>query len=142
MTGIEKMTVRNSKMKIDTTVKEMWIGILIWGILCELVMIWFVKDKAGCSLGLLIGCVLALAGVFHMWSVLDKALELGDGAQKFMTAKSLIRYAVFVVCFGVIMVTKWANPLTAFLGLMGIKMAAYLQPVIHRILTRGQKNLS
>lgn len=119
---------------IDATVKEMWLGIGIWGVVCELVMIWFVKDKAGCSLGVLIGCLLAWAGVWHMWKVLDRALDLGDGAQKYLTVRSWIRYGVFVAVFGVLMITGWANPLTAFLGLMGMKVAAYLQPVVHKFI--------
>lgn len=119
---------------IDSTVKEMWLGIGIWGIVCELVMVWFVKDKAGCSLGVLIGCLLAWAGVWHMWKVLDRALDLGDGAQKYLTVRSWIRYGVFVAVFGVLMITGWANPLTAFLGLMGMKVAAYLQPVVHKFI--------
>ena len=119
--------------KADTTVKEMWIGTAVWGSVCELVMIWFVKDRLYCSLGLLIGCILAAAGIYHMWRTIDRALDLGDGAQKFMTARSWMRYVLFIVVFAVLMVTDAASPLTAFLGLMGMKMSAYLQPIVHRI---------
>jgi len=51
--------------KADTTVKEMWIGIAVWGVVCELATVWLVKDRFGCALGLLIGCILAAAGVYH-----------------------------------------------------------------------------
>ena len=121
---------------LNATVKEMWLGIGIWGILCELVTVWFVKDRTGSALGMLIGCLLAIAGVWHMWKVLDTALDLGDGAPKYLTVRSWMRYGVFVVIFGVLMVTEFASPLTAFLGLMGMKAAAYMQPVIHKILER------
>lgn len=119
--------------KADTTVKEMWIGVAVWGIACELVTVWFVKDRIYSGLGLLIGCILAAAGVWHMWRTIDQALDLGDGAQKFMTARSWIRYGMFVAVFAVLMVTDAADPLTAFLGLMGMKMSAYLQPTVHKI---------
>lgn len=121
---------------IDATVKELWIGIGIWGAVCELVTVWFVKDKMNCSLGILIGCLLAWAGVWHMWKVLDTALDLGDGAQKYLTVRSWIRYGVFVAVFGILMITGWANPLTAFLGLMGMKAAAYIQPVVHKFIEK------
>lgn len=121
---------------IDATVKELWIGIGIWGVACELVMIWFVKDKTGCSLGVLIGCLLAMGGIWHMWKVLDRALDMGEAAQKYLTVRSWIRYGVFVVVFGILMITEWANPLTAFLGLMGMKAAAYLQPAVHKIMEK------
>lgn len=120
----------------DTTVKEMWLGIMLWGIACELVTVWFVKDKVSCGLGILTGCLLAAAGVWHMWKVLDTALDLGEGAQKYLTVRSWARYGVFVFAFAVLMLTEWANPLTAFLGLMGMKAAAYLQPAVHKILNK------
>ena len=120
----------------DTTVKEMWIGIAVWGIASELVTVWCVKNGIYSGLGLLIGCVLAAAGVWHMWSSIDQALDLGDGAQKFMAGRSWIRYGVFVAVFAVLMVTKIADPLTAFLGLMGMKVSAYLQPTVHKVLEK------
>lgn len=121
---------------LDATVRELWIGIGIWGVICELISVWFVKDKLNCGLGLLIGCLMAAAGVWHMWKVLDRALDLGDAAQKYLTVRSWARYGVFVLVTGVLMVTEWANPLTAFLGLMGMKAAAYLQPAVHKIIEK------
>ena len=78
----------------------------------------------------LIGMLLAMAGIWHMWKVLDTALELGDGAQKYATSKNLLRYAVVLVVFAVLMLTHFADPLAAFAGLMGMKASAYLQPFI------------
>ncbi len=121
---------------MNATVKEMWLGIGIWGVACELVTVWFVKDRAGCSLGILIGCLLAMAGIWHMWKVLDTALDLGDGAQKYLTVRSWMRYCVFVIIFGILMITEAANPLTAFLGLMGMKTAAYMQPAVHKFIEK------
>lgn len=114
----------------------MWIGIGLWGAVCELVTVWFVKDRLSCGLGILIGCVLAAAGVWHMWKTIDQALDLGDGAQKYLTGRSWIRYGVFVAVFAALMVTGFANSLTAFLGLMGMKVSAYLQPTVHKVLEK------
>lgn len=128
--------MRHFFCNLNATVKELWLGIGIWGVLCELVTVWFVKDRMSSGLGILIGCLLATAGIWHMWRVLDTALDLGDGAPKYLTARSWMRYGIFVVIFGILMVTEVANPLTAFLGLMGMKAAAYMQPVIHKIFER------
>ena len=66
------------------------------------------------------------------WS-LDKALDLGqEGAVKKMRSYSLIRYAVALMVLGMMMIFDFAGPLTAFLGLMGLKVSAYLQPLLHR----------
>lgn len=122
--------------RIDATVREMWIGIGIWGIACELVTVWFCRDKTASSLGILIGCLMAAAAVFHIWKTLDTALDLGEGAQKYLTVRSWLRYGVFVLIFGILMVTEWANPLTAFLSLMGMKAAAYMQPAVHKFIEK------
>lgn len=76
--------MRNFFKKIDETVREMWLGTFLWGCLCELVSVWWVKDRLYSGLGILIGMLLAMAGIWHMWKVLDTALELGDGAQKYV----------------------------------------------------------
>ena len=115
--------MRNFFKKIDETVREMWLGTFLWGCLCELVSVWWVKDR-------LIGMLLAMAGIWHMWKVLDTALELANDAQKYVTSKNLLRYAVVLVVFAVLMLTHFADPLAAFAGLMGMKASAYLQPFI------------
>ena len=71
--------MRNFFKKIDETVREMWLGTFLWGCLCELVSVWWVKDRLYSGLGILIGMLLAMAGIWHMWKVLDTALELGNG---------------------------------------------------------------
>ncbi|HJA30141.1 MAG TPA: hypothetical protein H9956_00605 [Candidatus Eisenbergiella pullicola] len=53
-----------------------------------------------------------------------------------MLVKSAIRYGLFVLVFAFITATDFASPLTAFLGVMGLKIAAYLQPVIHKLVTK------
>lgn len=124
---------------INGTVKEMWLGIGLWGLAAALTVPWFVKDVPGCLLGLLAGCLLACVCVWHMWKTLDAALELGDGAQRYMTVRSLARYGVIVLVFVFLMVTERANPLTAFLGLMGMKVSAYLQPSVHKYLEKRRR---
>ena len=59
--------MRNLLEKVNETVLELWTGILIWGAACQLIPIWFIKDKGGYSLGLWIGVILASAAAFHMW---------------------------------------------------------------------------
>ena len=46
--------MRNFFKKIDETVREMWLGTFLWGCLCELVSVWWVKDRLYSGLGILI----------------------------------------------------------------------------------------
>jgi uncharacterized membrane protein YphA (DoxX/SURF4 family) len=78
----------------------------------------------------------AVAAGVHMWWSLDRSLEfVQDAAVKMMTKHNILRYVAIVVVMGIIMVSGFANPLSAFLGLMGLKVAAYIQPFTHKICT-------
>ncbi len=37
---------------------------------------------------------------------------------------------------GITMVNGFTNPLAAFLGIMGLKVAAYMQPFTHKLIIR------
>nr|WP_308627305.1 ATP synthase subunit I [uncultured Eisenbergiella sp.] len=124
--------MKNLLEKVNETVLELWTGILLWGIVCQLVPVWFVKDKAGYSLGLWLGILLAGASAFHMWWSLDRGLDRGGAAQGYIRKHAFIRYAVIVAVFAAVMLTGTFNPLAAFLGIMGLKAGAYLQPFVHK----------
>lgn len=113
---------------------EMWAGGILFGVLCQVSIVWFVKDKAGYSIGLWLGIVAAVLTMLHLSISLDKALDLDEGgAKKHMVIQNLVRYFVIIVFLVVLMITDFANPLAAFLGLMGVKAGAYLQPFIHKV---------
>lgn len=121
--------------KINETLKELMIGILFFGIVVEVLGLCFSSQKGYFSIGLWYGIVLALAAAVHMWWGLDRGVELGDGAAKYVLSQNMIRYGVIVVAFGVLCVTDIGNPLAAFAGIMGLKAGAYLQPFTHKIMT-------
>lgn len=121
------------KRKIDPTLLELWIGIVAYGVVFEIVLLFFSRNPAY-SIGLWIGVLLAVAGAFHMWWSLDRGLDLPQKeAVKSVTTQRLIRYAVLVVALGALMFVDFANPIFAFCGYMGMKMSAYLNPLIHRL---------
>lgn len=137
----ERSGAKNSDVRINETLLELSIGVLFWGIAAQAVGVWMVEDKPGYSIGLWIGVFLAIASGIHMWWSLDRSLDYGrDTAVKLMTKHNIIRYLAIVVAMGLIMVSGFANPLAAFLGLMGLKVAAYLQPFTHRICAKFYKN--
>lgn len=125
------------KRKIDPTLLELWLGILAYGVVFEIVLLLFFRDPAY-SIGLWIGVFLAVAGAFHMWWSLDRGLDLPEKeAVKSMGTQNIIRYVVLVLVLGALMFVDFANPIFAFCGYMGMKVSAYLNPLIHRI--RGRK---
>lgn len=119
--------------KINRALVELWIGILFTGLFFQFVGMWFAPNKLLYTIALWIGIVLALITVVHMYRTLDRALDLGAGAQKAVTVANMIRYAVVVIVFLIVLMTKVLNPLITFLGIMSLKVAAYLQPFTHKL---------
>jgi len=119
--------------KINRALLELWIGILFTGLLCQFIGMWFADNKVLYSVALWIGIVLGLITVVHMYRTLDRALDLGAGAQKVVTTANLVRYGCVVIVFLIVLLTDVLNPLITFMGLMSVKVAAYLQPFTHKL---------
>lgn len=129
--------VIKERMKNNETLLEIWAGILIFGIVFQVTIVWFLKDKTGYSLGLWLGILASCATTLHLSVSLDKALDYNEGgAKKHMVIQNLVRYFVLIIFLGLLMITDFANPLAAFLGLMGVKAGAYLQPLLHKVIGR------
>ena len=121
---------------INRTLFELETGILIYGLVCQ-IFVFLVKDKAGYSLGLWMGVLIAVVSAFHMWWTLDRALDLGERqAVKAMTTHNVLRYFFIVVVFALIAIGGIANPLAAFLGMMGLKISAYMHFITQKISTK------
>ncbi len=120
--------------KIDETLLELLMGILLFTVVCQIIGMWFVPSMSAYTIGLWIGALLAGLSAIHMWWALDRNLTVNadneKGAQAFATKWSMIRYAVILLVFLVLCLTDFAYPLAAFLGIMGLKIGAYLQPLM------------
>ena len=120
--------------RINDALPGLVLGIIVYGVIVELAGVWFVTDKVRYTTGLLIGISLACGMAVNIATVLRDAVELygEDNAKKKIVAKSLLRYAVVVI--------KWnlGNLITAFIGVLGLKVSAYLQPFTHRVIQKLQ----
>ncbi len=121
------------KKRIDPTLFELCLGIVLYGIVFQLVLLLFSREFSY-SAGLWIGIVLAVAGAVHMWWSLNRGLDqAARGAAKTVGANSLIRYFVLVAIMIVLIYTDFANPIFAFCGYMGMKASAYMNPWMKRL---------
>ncbi|MBQ9989885.1 MAG: hypothetical protein IJP31_02930 [Lachnospiraceae bacterium] len=133
------MKSEKKKFTVNETLMEMLLGILLFGGVIWLAGIWLAKDKFLFSLGLGLGLLLACFASWHMWRGLDTGLDLGDAAIKYITRQNMIRYGIIVVSYGIICVFKLGDPVAAFIGIMGIKAGAYLQPFTHKLYTKRKR---
>ncbi len=123
--------------QLSDVLPDLWAGILLYGVLCEIVGLIFVKDRLFYSIGLIAGIVCALFMATHMAWSLNQAMDMAEGdAVKKMQVHNIFRYLIVVIVFFLLLFTKLGNPLAAFLGVMGLKVAAYLQPVTHKFFRR------
>lgn len=121
---------------INRTLFELEVGILIFGSLCQL-FVFLPQDKLSYSLGLWVGIITAAFAAFHMWWTLDKGLDLEEkSAVGYLGRQNVIRYVVIVAVIVTAAVSEVVNPLSAFLGVMGLKVSAYMQPLTKKISRR------
>lgn len=120
--------------KINRTLFELEVGILIFGVFCQVIIFLFPKDKPGSSIGLWIGILTALFAAFHMWWSLDKGLDLPEkGAVSYLSRQNMIRYLVICVVLMLTAIAGAGRPLWTFLGIMGLKASAYMQFLTKKI---------
>lgn len=127
---------KNEKIKIDATLFDLCLGIFLYGIVCQVIILFFSR-KSEYNIGLWIGVVLAIIGSIHMWWTINRSLDMASkDATKTAGSQYLIRYFILVVVMALLAVSGFANPLFAFLGYMGMKVAAYMQPFTRKISSR------
>ena len=121
------------KKKIDPTLFDLCLGIFLYGVVFQLALLVFSR-KAAYSLGLWIGVLLAIACSVHMWWSIDRGMEqAAKQAARTVGTNNLLRYLVLVIVMFVLVYTNFANPIFAFLGYMGMKISAYLNPWLSKI---------
>lgn len=115
------------------TLRELFIGIVVYGVLLQVIPVWFVADKVSYSLALWIGIVTAVCMALHMYRTLDRAFSYMQNAQKTVVVNSLLRYAVAIIVLLIVQYRGLGSPVVTFFGIMGLKAGAYLQPFVHKI---------
>lgn len=117
----------------NRTLLELELGIIVFGAVCQTVGVWFFTDKAYYSSGLWLGILIALWAGAHMSHELERAFAgPQEDVTKRLTRGSVIRYIAIVLAYGAVALSGAGSPVTAFIGLMGLKVAAYLWPFIHK----------
>mgnify|MGYP004458306163 FL=1 len=126
--------------RLNDALPELVLGIILYGVVIELAGVWFVTDKLRYSTGLLIGILLAAGMAINMAVVLQDAVDLygGEHAQGKIIAKSILRYLIVVIVFFVMMKFEFGNLFSAFIGVLGLKVAAYMQPLTHKLVLKLQ----
>ncbi|MCR5397471.1 MAG: hypothetical protein K6E64_08385 [Lachnospiraceae bacterium] len=128
--------------RLNEALPGLLLGILIYGGLVEVIGIWFVSDKIRYTTGLLIGIACAIGMAIHLAVILDETVRTQNAAPRMIKAKSVLRYIAVVVVFFVMMWLNLGNLYSAFIGVLGLKVSAYAQPLLHKIFHLHKKEES
>ena len=120
--------------KVKRLLKEMFLGLAVWLLLVLIILLIIATHKLAMAGGVLLGGLAAAGIIFHMYHHLDIALDLDQrGAQKHIQFATLRRFAIMAAVIAVSMVFyKYFHPLGTILGIFGVKISAYMQPVVHK----------
>lgn len=127
MTNMIKLLKRTDRILL-----EMHTGMLLYGIVCQVVGAFFAEDQGRYAGSLWFGILFAAVSSIHMANTLDRALDCGDAAAKIITRGYAVRYLAVACIFAIVAVTDVLNTLIVFLGYMSLKVTAYLQPLTHK----------
>ena len=120
--------------RINRALPELMIGIILWGIVEQLVGVWFVSDWLRYSTGVWIGILTACGMAVHMAVILGDAMDIGaeNAVRNKVAFHSVLRYLVVVAVFFITAKFRLGNVIAVFIGVMGLKIGAYLQPLTHK----------
>ena len=124
--------------RINPALPGLVAGIVINGLFIQLIGVWFVEDKVGYSIGLWYGVAIGIGMAINLATVIYDAVTFdGEGnANKRVAAKSMLRYLVVAILFGILGYFEFGNLFTAFLGVMGLKFSAYAQPLLNKLVNK------
>ena len=124
--------------RLNEALPDLLLGIFIYGIVIQVTGVWFAEDKLRYSSGLWIGIITAMAMAYHIARIIAESVDSMNAvkARGRIIAKGILRYVVVVIVFTVTMYFDLGNLITLFLGVMGLKISAYLQPALHKVLIR------
>lgn len=122
-------------MKKNNILIELLVGIILFGVIEQIVCLVVSKDYLYNSIGLWSGVAIACFMAVHMKRSIEDALDLGeeDGV-KHMRKGYGVRMTVVAVAVIVILISKIGNPITLVIGILPLKFSAYAQPIIHNVL--------
>ena len=70
----------------------------------------------------------------HLAMVIEESVRIGEGHDRLLAFKSAMRYIVVCAVFFVMMLFKLGNLYTALIGVLGLKVSAYAQPLLNKTL--------
>ena len=143
------MRIRNRKINptmVSLIVLELIYGLLGIVIISGLHFVFGVAEKVFGDkyiyiiIGFLIGILMSIILVMLMARTVENMLSIGDnGAVKEGVIGALIRAAIVIAVIVLLLVTHVGNVISMLIGLFGLKLSAYIQPIADKYIKKENK---
>ncbi len=131
------------KDKGKRTLADLIIGIVLIDLLALVGNI-FCKNKLAYSLGLLLGCIVAIFMCVHMYVTLEKAMLCDNKKAKTKTKlAAFLRMIVMVAALAAgALLPRYVSIISVMIGILALKVSALMQPLtdkfVLKILCKGE----
>ncbi len=126
-------------MKREDTLLELLVGIILSGVVLQIVLAIILKDYLYNAIGLWSGVAVACFWAIHLKRSIEDSLDLGiEGAAKHARNAYMTRMLITAVALGIVIYFRIGSPITLVIGIFPLKIAAYLQPHMHKLFLRFQ----
>lgn len=133
------MTTGSNDKEHMRTLWLLILGIVIYFAVASVPVLIFTTEKVKCELGLLLGAAMAVAMAVDMQYALNKMMYMESKHKSYMAWHSvgrLLCVAAVLLLFGF---TAWLNIVMILVGVFGLKISAYMQPLLIKIFTKQNK---
>lgn len=122
--------------KARQILREMFTGLVVWLLLVLIILLIIANNKIAVTLGVIWGGLWAAVLLLHMYRHLDIALDMDPKhAQGHVQLAAIKRLFIMAVAIAVSMTAyRYIHPVGAVFGIYGVKISAYLQPIVHKII--------
>lgn len=133
--------MNNNLKEARETLKELIVGIVLYGILLCIGSIILFQGQYSIACGIGLGAFGAIMIAVHIFWSLNRSLDLGeDGAVKRERVMVVLRMIIMglIAAVGIIFSQQF-HILGIFVGLLGLKISAYLQPLLHNYILKPKE---
>lgn len=129
-------SVKKKSTKINITLIELLFGIGIYAAAGVILIMLLMQDKGRSLTAFLIGVTVSAGMVIHMYTELEKALYMDEmGALKHTRMTTCFRMVAVAVILAAVGITK-GDVISAVVGVMALKVSAYIQPFTHKFFNK------
>lgn len=130
------MTGKNWLRYTGQTVLEIWMGIGLFWLIGELIILFLPIKTLPAASAYLLGAIMSGCSITHIAYVTELTLDMHDqsAAEKHTISRYMMRMVITAAVIVAAYYTSYLNVPALVIGLFGSKAGAYLQPSMHRFL--------